>query len=141
MTTASEVVFSISTLNITRHAGSLFASGYHRDAIRHEAQDLLTEIADRSGRDDLEGQSLVQSVLADNGPSLAFNERRTTRERNEHASFRHLMLGVTTGVRNIYSHDVRSEVSRDDAALWLALMAKLRDQIERLDRVPGDASG
>lgn len=131
----SDVAFTLAEMSITSHARSLFASGFHRDAIRHEAQDLLTEIADRSGRDDLNGQSLVQSVLADDKPSLAFNERQTAKERNEHASLRYLMLGVTTGVRNIYSHDVRSIVPRDEAALWLLLMSRLRQQIERLDNV------
>ena len=135
MATGSPVVFELAELNLSDHAGSLFASGYHRDAIRHEAQDLLTEIADRSGRTDLDGQSLVQSVLADDSPVLAFNERRTAKERNQHASLRHLLLGVTAGVRNIYSHDVRSEVSREEAAIWLALRGRLRDQIERLQNV------
>lgn len=125
----------LAALNISAHAGNLLASGYYRDAIGHEAQDLLTEIADRSGRADLDGQPLVQSVLADDRPTLVFNERRTAKERNQHASLRHLLLGVTTGVRNIYSHDVRSEVSREEAAMWLALMERLRDQIEQLQNV------
>lgn len=141
MATGSQVVFDLDDLNISSHAESLFANGYHRDAIRHEAQDLLTEIADRSGRTDMDGQSLVQSVLADDKPALAFNERRTARQRNEHASFRYLLLGITTGVRNIYSHDVRSDVSRDEAAMWLALMGRLRNQVERLDSVSVSADG
>ena len=141
MTTDLQVVFDLAAMNITDHAESLFVNGYHRDAIRHEAQDLLTEIADRSGRTDMDGQSLVQAVLADDSPSLAFNDRETPKERNQHASLRHLLLGVTTGVRNIYSHDVRSEVTRAEAALWLVLMGRLRNQIEQLDNVADSQVG
>jgi uncharacterized protein (TIGR02391 family) len=128
-------MFNLAELNISEHAVSLFASGFHRDAIRHEAQDLLTELADRSGRSELDGQSLVQSVLADDGPQLALTDLSTAKERNEHSSLRYLMLGVTAGVRNTYSHDVRTDVPREEAALWLILMGRLREQIERLDRV------
>ncbi len=135
MSADSEVRFDISQQRISANAVSLFVNGFYREAIRHEAQDLLNEIRERSGQEDLDGQRLVQAVLADRNPFLAFNDRETRQEQNLHASLRYLMLGVTAGVRNVYTHDVRSEVAKDDAAMWLVLMGQLRTQIERLDVV------
>lgn len=135
MSADSEVTFDISQQRISANAVSLFVNGFYREAIRHEAQDLLNEIRERSGQEDLDGQRLVQAVLADRNPFLAFNDRETRQEQNLHASLRYLMLGVTAGVRNVYTHDVRSEVAKDDAAMWLVLMGQLRTQIERLDVV------
>ncbi len=133
MTADTEFVFEIAVQGLSDDGASLFANGFHRDAIRHEAQDLLIELADRSGRSELEGQNLIQAVLNDKAPVLALSELSTGKERNEHAALRHLLLGVTTGVRNVYSHDVRTEVTYDEAAMWLTLMARLRDRIEQLD--------
>ena len=135
MSADSEVTFDISQQRISANAVSLFVNGFYREAIRHEAQDLLNEIRERSGQEDLDGQRLVQAVLADRNPFLAFNDRETRQEQNLHASLRYLMLGVTAGVRNVYTHDVRSEVAKDDAPMWLVLMGQLRTQIERLDVV------
>lgn len=133
MTADSGAVFELSVQGLTDDGMSLFENGFHREAIRHEAQDLLIELADRSGRSELEGQNLIQAVLSDKDPVLALSELTTAKERNQHASLRHLLLGVTTGVRNVYSHDVRSDVTREEAAMWLTLLARLRDQIEQLD--------
>ena len=135
MSADSEVTLDISQQRISANAVSLFVNGFYREAIRHEAQDLLNEIRERSGQEDLDGQRLVQAVLADRNPFLAFNDRETRQEQNLHASLRYLMLGVMAGVRNVYTHDVRSEVAKDDAAMWLVLMGQLRTQIERLDVV------
>ncbi len=133
MTPDTEVILEIAVQGLTEYGVSLFENGFYREAIRHEAQDLLIELADRSGRLELEGQNLIQAVLSDSDPVLVLSELSTRKERNRHASLRHLLLGVTTGVRNIYSHDVRSEVTHAEAVIWLTLMAGLRDRIEHLD--------
>ncbi len=133
MSSDAEIVLEITVQGLSDDGVSLFQNGFHRDAIRHEAQDLLIELADRSGRPELEGQNLIQAVLSDKSPGLALSDLSTAKERNQHASLRHLLLGVTTGVRNVYSHDVRSEVPREEAAKWLILMASLRERIEQLD--------
>lgn len=125
------VAVDISELGISEYAFSLFVSGHPRDAIRHEAQDLLNELQEKIGRDDIDGQNLIEIALRDDRPILQFSERSTPRERDEHASLRFLLLGVIRGVRNVYSHDVRTGVSEVDAALWLGLLGRLRGQLER----------
>lgn len=133
MSADTDVLLKIAVQGLSDDAVSLFENGFHRDAIRHEAQDLLMELADRSGRPELEGQNLIQAVLSDKSPVLALSDLSTAKQRNQHAALRHLLLGVTTGIRNVYSHDVRTEVTYDEAAMWLSMMARLRDQIEQLD--------
>ena len=135
MSAAHEVLIDLSEAGISDHALSLFTSGFPRDAIRHEAQDLLNELQHRSGRVDLDGVNLVQAAFADRQPMLEFNERSTDREQNEHAAVRHLLIGVVRGVRNVYSHEAREDVTREDAAIWLGLMGGLRRQLEQSEKV------
>ena len=61
MSADSEVTFDISQQRISANAVSLFVNGFYREAIRHKAQDLLNEIRERSGQEDLDGQRLVQA--------------------------------------------------------------------------------
>ena len=130
MTQAEQVTIDVSALGISEYALRLFVGGFPRDAIRHEAQDLLNELQERVGRDDIDGQTLIEIALKDDRPILAINERSNPRERDEHAALRLLLLGVTRGVRNVYSHDIREEVTQLDAAIWLGLLGRLRRQVE-----------
>ena len=135
MSSDTEVVIDVAESGVSAYAISLFASGHPRDAIRHETQDLLNELQERTERDDLDGYDLVGWALNDKNPILAFNERSTMRERDEHSALRLLLMGVTRGVRNRYSHDVRAEVTREEAAIWLGLLGRLRGQLEQTYRV------
>ncbi len=130
-----EVVINLAEAGVSEYALSLFTSGFPRDAIRHEAQDLLNELQLRSGRIDIDGVNLVQAAYADKQPLLEINARSTDREQNEHAALRHLLVGIVRGVRNIYSHDTSEIVTREDAAIWLGLMGKLRVQLRRSVKV------
>lgn len=130
MNQVEQVTIDVSDLGISQHALDLFVGGFPRDAIRHEVQDLLNELQERVGRDDIDGQTLIELSLKDDRPILAINERSNPRERDEHAALRFLLLGVTRGIRNVYSHHVREEVTERDAAIWLGLLGKLRRQVE-----------
>ena len=138
MSTAHEVAIDVRELGVSEHAVDLFADGYYRDAVRHEAQDLLLELKERTREDNVKELDLINKTFRDDQPILAFNERSNPGERDEHASFRLLFLGVARGVRNVYSHDVRSEVSAVDAITWLALMGRLRRQLAKAYTVVSD---
>jgi uncharacterized protein (TIGR02391 family) len=141
MSEPHEVLVDLADVGVSDHAFSLFVSNFPRDAVRHEAQDLLNEIQQRSGRIDLDGVNLVQAAFADRQPMLEFNARATDREQNDHAALRHLLIGVVRGVRNVYSHDAREVVTREEAAIWLALMGMLRRQVEGSNKVVSDSEG
>ena len=124
------VAIDVTALGVSEYTLSLFLSGHPRDAIRHEAQDLLNELQEQTKRQDLDGPDLVQAALADNDPLVAFSERRTRRERNEHAGTRFLLLGMVRGFRNPYSHDVRIAVTQEEAVIWLGVLGTVRRQLE-----------
>ena len=130
MTSDTRFTIDVAELGIGEQALNLFVDGFPREAIRHEAQDLLIELEERCDRQDMHGYDLVQHALADRSPLLALSALETLRDRDEHAAFRHLFLAVVRGVRNVYSHDVRSEVSEFDAVFWFAVMGRLRHQLD-----------
>ena len=129
MSSNSEVTIDVRELGVSDHAVNLFLDRYYRDAIRHEAQDLLQELKERTQDVGMKEFDLVERTFRDKDPPFAFNERSTPQERDEHAAFRLLFLGVTRGVRNVYAHDVRREVSQLDAFIWLGLLGRLRRQL------------
>ena len=135
MATGSPVAVALAALNISAHAGICLSADITAtpSVTKRRICSLRSPIA--VGGLNLDGQTLVQSVLASDQATPAFDERQTAKDRNQHASLRHLLLGVTTGVQDIYSHDVPSEVSREEAAMWLALLGRLHDQIEQLQNV------
>lgn len=129
MTAEHQTVIDVRELGISDYALSLYTTGHPRDVIRHETQDLLNELQERSGRKDLDGQDLVQAALADSNPLIRVNDLQTGSDRDEHAATRFLLLGMVRGFRNQYSHDVRIEVGREEAAIWLGVLGSLRRRL------------
>lgn len=120
----------ISWRGVSAHARNLLTAGFPREAARHEAQLFLSRVQSLSERPDLDGQSLIEAVFKDHDLILAFDERVTVLERDKHAGFRHLALGMHRAVRNTYTHDVETEVSSEEGALWLSLLGWLNTQLE-----------
>ena len=141
MSDEHNLTIDVTELGISDYALSLFLSGHPRDAIRHETQDLLNELQEQTKREDLDGPDLVQAALADSNSLIAFSERRTRRERNEHAGIRFLLLGMVRGFRNPYSHDVRIEVTRAVAVIWLGVLGKFRRQLEHARSFSAESNG
>ncbi len=135
MSEDTTVTIDMQELGVSQHAMNLVLQGFYRDAIRHDAQDLLQELKERTLQVEMKEFDLVQHTFQDNNPLLAFNSRSNPTERDEHAAFRLLFLGVTRGVRNVYSHDVRRDVSQLDAISWLGLLGRLRRQLNQADAV------
>lgn len=120
---------------ISDHCRKLFLDGYFREAVRHEAELVLTNVKSSAERPDLDGQPLISAALSEKAPILSVNERQTKQEQNEHAGFLHLALAVVRGARNIYTHDVVTEVPREQAVFWLAVLNQLNALLIRAYRV------
>lgn len=136
---ADLVEVEFTQISLSEYAQNLRRDGYHREAVRHEAQRLLNRLSVLADRPDLDGQALVQHALADKSPVLALNTRATPIERDEHAALRHLLLGVTCGVRNVLSHDVEREVPLRDGIVWLGLIGWLHERLDELEQLEPDA--
>ena len=133
MTASLFVTLDIRELGISERALELYVAGFTREALLHDAQDLLMELRDRVDVPDMSDNTLVEAALQDKSPLLTINGRKTAVERNQHAAFRHMFLAVTRGVRNVFAHDVRREVSEREAVRWLMVMGHLRSELEDAD--------
>ena len=117
---SGDAAIPLAQLAISDHARSLYRDGYAHEAVRHEAQRLLN----------MDGQPLIERALSEQDPVLILNPRATALERDEQAGFRHLVIGVTRGVRNVLTHDIDREVSLEDGAIWLGLLSLLHQQLD-----------
>ena len=120
---------------VSEHAGNLYRDGYPREAVRHEAERLLRRIQAVLQRPDLDGQSLIQNAFNEGNPALTINERGTPLDHDEHAGFLYLTLGVTRGIRNVFTHDIEADVSVEDGAMWLWLLNRLHRQFDHAEAV------
>ena len=134
-TDADRVEVNFAQLPLSQHARNLHRDGFYRDAVRHESQRLLNRLRVLADLPDLDGQALVERALADRSPALALNSRATQIERDEHAGLRHLILGVTRGVRNVVTHEIEREVSLRDSIIWLGLIGWLHERLDELEQL------
>jgi uncharacterized protein (TIGR02391 family) len=119
---------------IARAAGKLFRDGHYANAVEDACKviDLLVKM--RSGRTDLGGTDLMQTVFSAKTPILRFNGLQTDSERSEQQGMMFLYAGAMLALRNPRAH----ELIQDDPerALeyigFLSLLAKLLDRAERV---------
>lgn len=117
----------------------LFASGFYEEAVRLAAQGFIVEIKQRAGDPDLDGARLVAQVFADKSPMLAFSERKSRLERNEHEGYRFLAMGLVQAIRNQVTHNTDRQYTRIQAFEWLAFISGMRRMLDYADP-PDDAS-
>ena len=115
-----------------RVSEALFRDGHYRVAVQMAAERFNIRVAELSERHDLTGGSLVNNVFSDSHPLLVFSETRSAlSERDVHNGYRYLALGLTLGVRNVYTHDIRLEVSKTEALEWLAFISAMHRRLDR----------
>lgn len=122
-------------------ARALYQSGFYNQAVREAAQAFVNEVKAKSGRDDLDGQALMQHVFSDQSPGLAFSPRNTVVQRDEHDGFRFLALGVARGIRNVLTHDLSPRHDAVRAFEWLVFISAMRRQLDLSYRVSGVPPG
>ena len=87
----------------------------------------------RSGRDDLDGATLMQQVFGGKAPTLRFNDLADESDRSEQQGFMHLFAGAMLGFRNPRAHKIIQD--HPERALeyiaFISLLAKLLDEAER----------
>jgi uncharacterized protein (TIGR02391 family) len=67
---------------------------------------LVNYVKECSGRDDLEGASLVRTVFSKNNPVLKFNALATPTDLDEQEGMMHLFEGAVLAVRNPGGHAI-----------------------------------
>lgn len=111
----------------------LWRDGYLGEAVRREAELLLIRVADLAGLPDLYSQPLIARVLNERTPALSITPRSTRTERDRHAAAFFLALAIVRGARNVYTHDVLTPVEPKEAAMWLAALQHMNEQLDQAD--------
>lgn len=118
---------------IERAVGRLFRDGHYANAVEDACKVLDGLVKIRSGRGDLSGTDLMQTVFSPKAPVLRFNDLQTETGRSEQQGMMFLYSGAMLALRNPRAH----ELIQDDPeqALeyigFLNLLAKLLNRAER----------
>ena len=113
-------------------AVELFEAGFLQEAVRKAAERYLNRVAEKSEREDLVGQSLVNHVFSADKPVLVFSEERdSAADRNWHDGYRSLASGLSAGVRNVYTHLDSLPVDDVEAMEWLSFISAMHRRLDR----------
>lgn len=102
-------------------AEKLYADGYHARAVEEGSKLLINVVKRVSGRKDLDGAPLMNTVFSPKNPVLKLNALQTQSERDEQQGYMQILAGVAIGVRNPRAHEHDWEDS-DEHALQLLVM-------------------
>lgn len=118
---------------IERAAGKLYRDGHYANAIEDAVKALNALVRMRSGRDDLDGTTLMQTVFSPNNPTLKFNALADQSDQEEQKGFMMLFTGAVAGLRNPRAHKlIQDDPERAlEFIAFISLLAKLLDEAKR----------
>lgn len=111
-------------------AFELFADGHHDDAVRKAAQRFINRVQELANREDLDGVALMNKTFSEDAPLLAFNERTTLVERDEHNGFRFLAVGLAQAIRNVLTHSDHYGLEQVSAFEWLMFISAMHRRLD-----------
>ena len=103
-------------------SGPLFRDRHFARAVEEAFKCLNNAVKDKSGRNEGDGASLMQSVFSVNTPILLLNEFQSQSERDEQLGYMQIFAGSMTGIRNPRAHD-HELVDEPVVALELLVLA------------------
>lgn len=117
---------------IERAISKLFRDGHYANAVEDACKVLDGLVKIRSGRSDLSGSPLMQTVFSPKNPVLKFNELQTETDQSVQQGMMYLYAGAMLALRNPRAH----EIIRDDPEraleyiAFLSLLAKSLDDAQ-----------
>jgi uncharacterized protein (TIGR02391 family) len=117
-------------------ARDLFLDRHHWEAVFAASKALLNLVKERSGRHDLDGVPLVQSVFSKNNPVLAFNDLADKTDFDEQEGMMHLFEGAVLGIRNPGGHAF-PEGPEQRAMEYISLLSLLAYRAQEAKRRKG----
>lgn len=116
----------------------LYKDSHYANAVFDACKALINFVKERSGKYDLDGASLVQTVFSPKNPILAFNELKDQSDLDEQQGMMHLFAGVVLAVRNPRGHDFPID-SAERAFEYLALLNLLAHRLQKARRIKGNS--
>ena len=120
----------------------LVRDGHYDDAVRRASQVFINEVKRLADRDHLEGEALFNQAFSAQNPALAFSDRVSHLQQDEHDGFRYLGIGLTRYIRNRTTHSDDPQYDARRALIWLAFISALREDLQLARPVsPGPDDG
>lgn len=117
-------------------ASGLFMDGHYDDAVRKASQRFLNRVQELADRPDLDGVSLMNAALSKDSPILAFSDRETLKERDEHDGYRLLAVGLTRAVGNVFTHHDEYGLEAVPAFEWIAFISAMHRRLDEAQQIP-----
>jgi uncharacterized protein (TIGR02391 family) len=114
---------------IERAVSTLFQNGHYANAVEDACKVLDGLVKIRSGKFDLSGTDLMQTVFSPKSPALAFNPLQSESDKSEQQGMMFLYAGAMLALRNPRAH----EIVEDDPGKALELIAFLSFLAKSLD--------
>jgi len=119
---------------IARAVTKLFEDGHYANAVEDGCKvlDLLVKL--RSGRADLSGTTLMQTVFGQKRPVLRFNALANESEESEQQGLMFLYAGAMLAFRNPRAHGMIHD-SADNALDYIAFLSLLAKTLDKASKV------
>jgi len=118
---------------IERAAAKLFHDGHYASAVEDACKALAGLVKIRSGRHDLSGTTLMQTVFSPNNPILKFNTLNTETEKSEQLGMMFLYAGAMLALRNPRAHEIIKD-DPESALEFIGLASLLAKALDRATR-------
>ena len=89
----------------------------------------------------MHGTALIEKAFSSENPLLAFNDRETPTERNEHDGFRHMAVGLVRGLCNVLSHEDDYRFTATTALEWMAFISAMHRRLDEARQVVAEQAG
>ncbi len=116
---------------IIRAADKLFQDGHYAQAVDAACKVLVSMVGMRSGKDELNGTDLMQTVFSPNNPILRFSALSNQSEQDEQKGMMLLYAVGMLALRNPRAHEPIVDTP-ERAVSYLAFLSML---VKELDRV------
>jgi uncharacterized protein (TIGR02391 family) len=108
----------------------LFADGHYPQAIFEAFKFVNNLVKEKSGKKELDGQSLMSHAFSEKNPVLRLNPLASTSDRDEQQGFMWIFMGSMTGIRNPKAHEIVEQKDPVHALQYLALADLLARRVD-----------
>lgn len=119
---------------IARACAKLFQDGHYANAVEDACKVLDLLVKMRSGRTDLSGTELMQTVFSPKAPILKFNDLQTETHKSEQQGMMYLYAGAMLALRNPRAHELVAD-HPERALEHLSFLSMLAKSLDRAIRV------
>jgi len=109
---------------------SLFIDGHYAQATFEAFKTLNIFVKKKSGRKDLDGQTLMSTVFNEQNPILKINNFANQSDIDEQAGFKFLYMGAMRGIRNPKAHERIRQTDPFRTLKYLAFVSLLIERVE-----------